>query len=118
MKLIIIIWCVELNIPSLSCNSLLLTLLYAGGMLKGFCIQILSHHMNIFLFGMKILGWKTSMETSSSLAPVYSAHICHYMQLLVLLTEFCLPDILTWSKNMAWRYLNLVLSPITDWYGR
>lgn len=40
---------------------------FAGGMLKGLCIQMLSLLMITYLYGMKTLGWNTLMQRSESL---------------------------------------------------
>lgn len=75
-----------------------LTLFYAGGMLKGSCILILCQRMNIFLYGMKILDWNTSTETSIFLFP--SVLSCSYLSLYAAFSFF--------NCILFTRYINMV----------
>lgn len=88
-------------------------------MLKGFCILILWQRMNIFLYGMKILDWIISTETS--IFSFLSVLSCTYFSLHItfsFLTVFYVSGILIWFKNMVWRYHSLDSVPIADLHGR
>lgn len=92
--------------------------------------------MNIFSFGMKIWELNTSMERSKFLfLQTWFFFFTHQSWFLVLILPFMffthsllpyspidalcdLPGIFSWLRNMVWRSLNLVLSPIMDWHGR
>ena len=92
--------------------------------------------MNLFSFGMKIWELSTSMERSKFLShQTWFFLFTHQSWFLGLILPFMflthsllpyspidalrdLPGIFGWSRNMVWRSLNLVLSPIMDWHGR
>lgn len=71
--------------------------------------------MITFLSGTKILGLNILMLKSKFILleffHVRSKEQSYFLLLLML-------GIFNWSKNMDWKFLNLVLNPIMGWHGR